>query len=181
MPSIAVRCHKCGGTRNVPDSEVCLGVRCQKCELFMEAERKVDLDELDYTFTGRRRVRQLTPLAKIWLLLMIIASITIVPILYLTGHLEAAAESPLVLRSVLIAGVMSLLNVVFSISVLYLKKNGFYALAGVAVVAAGFLLIGAMIHATARLWGLAVAELVAVGILFAALQAGDPDSWSQLR
>jgi hypothetical protein len=171
---IAVSCRPCGRKRQVPDDQVCLGVRCDRCDRFMEAERVSTLDDLDWQFSGRRRARQLTPLAKVWLLLMLMTSLTAAPLLYLTGTLEAAAESNAALRGVLLTLAVSLLNVAFVSAVFYLKKWGAYALLGIAVG-------GGILAVLVGMWPVALLEVVAVGLLFAALKAGDPDSWSQMR
>lgn len=172
MPAIAVSCRQCGSKRSVPDSEICLGVRCRKCDTFMEAERASHLEDLDWL--GRKRVRQLTPLAKTWLLLLIVGSLTAAPLLYLSGHLEAAGDSMAALRGVLLTLAISLLNVAFAFVVLSLRKWGFYVLAGVAVV-------GGLLALVIGMWHVALVEWAAIGLLFAALKAGAPDSWSQLR
>lgn len=170
--SIAVSCRKCGSRRSVPDNEICLGVRCRKCEMFMEAERDSNLEDLDWL--GRKRVRQLTPLAKTWLLLLIVGSLTAAPLLYLSGHLEAAGDSMRALRGVLITLAISLLNVVFALVVLSLRKWGFYTLVGVAAV-------GGLLALIVGMWHVTLVEWAAIGLLFAVLKAGAPDSWLQLR
>ena len=108
------------------------------------------------------------------LLLLIVGSLTAAPLLYLSGHLEAAGDSMAVLRGVLVTLAICVLNVVFAFTVLSLKKWGFYTLVGVAVV-------GGLLALLVGMWHVALVEWAVIGLLFAALKAGAPDSWSQLR
>jgi hypothetical protein len=172
MPTIAVSCRSCGSKRTVPDHEICWGVRCRKCEQFMEAERNTQLEDLDWL--GRKRVRQLTPLAKMWLLLMLLGSLAAPLVLLLWNKLDATAEPKIFILTGVVVVTLSALNIVFIVALLNLKKWGFYALAGFAVVDAVFaILIG--------VWPAALADAARIAILFGALKAGQPDSWSQLR
>jgi hypothetical protein len=172
--SIAVSCPSCGNKRRVPDQDVCLGVRCVKCETFMEADRTTDLEALDSLLTGRRRVRQLTPLAKTWIMLMVLTSLMAAPLLYLAGELEAASDSRYILRQVIVTVTVGVLNAACAIPLLYLKKWGFWALVVVGVIGSG---IGFAVGA----WQMAIGEIIVVATLYGALRAGDPDSWSHLR
>jgi hypothetical protein len=172
MPSIAVSCRACGSKRTVPDYEICLGVRCRKCEQFMEAERNSQLEDLDWL--GRPRVRQLTPLAKMWLLLMILGSLAAPFLLLLWSKLDFNSEPSLFILAGVVGGILSLVNIVFIALLLNLQKWAFYAVAGWAVICAAYaILLG--------VWPFALADVARIGILLGALKAGQPDSWSQLR
>lgn len=172
MPTIAVSCRSCGSRRTVPDNEICLGVRCRKCEQFMEAERNTQLEDLDWL--GRKRVRQLTPLAKMWLLLMLLGSLAAPLLLLLWGKLDFTAEPKIFILAGVAVVMLSAINIGFIVALLNLKKWGFYGLAGFAVVDGLFaILVG--------LWPAALLDAARIGILFGALKAGQPDSWSQLR
>jgi hypothetical protein len=53
--AIGVSCRTCGARRSVPDDQVCLGVRCRKCDTFMEAERVANLDDQYWGLARKRK------------------------------------------------------------------------------------------------------------------------------
>jgi hypothetical protein len=174
MPSISVACPTCGSKRNVPESEVCLGVRCGRCETFMEAERNSNLDALEYYLTGRRKSTRTMPLiAKIWLSLVIIGSIAEVP-MGVWGGAEVLEDTRLLIFVLLVLLVVAALNVTFMVALFFFKKWGFYGFTALA-------LLGMVLLITAGEIVPAVVSLVPVLLLFGVLHLGNPNTWSQLE
>jgi hypothetical protein len=175
MASIPVACPACGSKRNVPENEVCLGVRCGRCETFMEAERNSNLDALDYYLTGRRKSTRTMPLiAKIALSLLIILNIAEVPVGVLGGA-KRVEDAPLFIV-VLVAFflVIAALNVTFLVALFFFKKWGFYAFTALA-------LLGMVLMITGGEIVLAVLSMIPVLLLYGVLHIGNPNTWSQLE
>ena len=184
MAAISMTCPVCKHQSRVPDREVCLGVRCEKCpDSFMEAERQTDLSALEWDTSARRRKGVgMHPVALAWLIVLIVANAGLALILVPLMAFSIVLGHGLATWSILVLGTLLLLNIVCAIALLFRKAWGFSAYLLVQVITAVLLSFSGRGDALIPvIIGSVVGELLLALILYAVLQVGEPNTWSQLE